>query len=904
MSHNPLHDLGEKIFLDRYAIKDQERKDIHIDDKVVVCTNTDTGQREVGFVKEIFENTDVRVELKDGTVMTLRRDNIDKPLEVTAEAMVKRVARGIASVEKTPEKQKEWRKNFEWALDDWKFVPAGRILTTAGSDQQLTCYNCYVLPCPTDSRRGILDTLYYMTEIMSRGGGVGMNISSLRPKHAYVKGVNGRSSGSVSWGALYSFVTGLIEQGGSRRGALMLMLNDWHPDLMEFITVKQDMTKITNANLSIAVSDTFMDAVEKDKYWELKFPDTQDPDYDEVWDGNMDKWLKMGKKVHVYAKHRAKDIWDKLIQSAWKSAEPGLWFQERTNKMSNSWYYAPLVCTNPCGEQSLPAWGVCNLGHVNLARFANEEGTDVKWDDLRKTVRYALRFLDNVIDYTIYFFEENEKLQKSERRVGMGTIGLAELLIRLGIRYGSDKSLEFIDKLFKFIAAESYLMSAEIAKEKGSFPKFKATQFLQSGYMKQMPENVREHIRKNGIRNVTMNTQAPTGTVATMVGTSTGIEPFYSWSYTIKCRLGINTEHVAVAKEWKAKNPGQELPDYFVNAMELSPEEHVHVQGAIQKWVDSSISKTSNLPNSYTPKQVSEFYKLLYSLGCKGGTVYRDGSRDVQVLTTLDKKEEKKIKKQPVLQEAQTSPRLIPRKRPDQMQGTTYKIETGYGSLFVTVNRDENEQPFEVFATIGKTGGFFAAKSEAICRLISVALRSGIHPQIIIDQIKGIRGPIPYWRKEGMVLSIPDAIAQVLEQAIRPKNQMKLDLEKKAGAKNIEANVTHEAQATKKTDNQFASSSVSSTKETQQIPFAAKKEVVTAQVGTLDITSSSSGSTASLSSDAKSGFYAGSFESISIKTKTSIADAGFAPQCPHCQSILEMSEGCMSCRSCGYSKCS
>jgi hypothetical protein len=343
---------------------------------------------------------------------------------------------------------------------------------------------CFVVPSPKDSRRGIIETLSNMMEIMSRGGGVGINVSSLRPKHAYVKGVNGRSSGAVSWGGLYSFVTGLIEQGGSRRGALMLILNDWHPDLLEFINAKREAGKITNANISVGVSDAFMKAVEQDADWQLLFPDTSDPDYDESWDGDLAAWQARGKPVVVHKTVKAREIWNTIIESAWASAEPGVYFRERANQMSNSWYYpeGQLVCTNPCGEQPLPAWGICNLGAIHLAKFVTPE-REVLWEDLGRAVRYGIRFLDNVIDATPYFFEENEHQQTAERRVGLGTMGLGEMLIRLGIRYGSPESERFIDQLYEFIAAEAYLASAAYAAEKGAFPRFEAEKLLQSGYM-------------------------------------------------------------------------------------------------------------------------------------------------------------------------------------------------------------------------------------------------------------------------------------------------------------------------------------------------------------------------------------------------------------------------------------
>ncbi len=488
-----------------------------------------------------------------------------------------------------------------------------------------------------------------MTEIMSRGGGVGINISSLRPRQSYVRGVNGRSSGAVSWGGLYSFVTGLIEQGGSRRGALMLILDDWHPDIFSFINSKREAGKITNANISVGVSDKLMEAVKVDGDWDLVFPDTGDPNYDDVWDGNLDSWIAGGHSVVHFRTVKAREVWNAIIESAWASAEPGVFFRERYNKMSNSHYFAPIICTNPCGEQGLPAWGVCNLGAINLAKFYDEERNDVDWDDLEITVRYATRFLDNVIDSTPYFFEQNHRQQLSERRVGLNNMGLAELMIRLGIRYGSPESVAFIDKLYGFITRASYETSVELAQERGAFPQFEAEPFLQSGFMQSMPEDIRESVRQHGIRNVTLLTQAPTGTTGTMVNTSTGIEPFFSWVYYRKSRLGLHEEQVPIVQEWYDAHPGEtQLPDYFVTAMQLSPEEHVRVQAAIQRWVDSSISKTSNLPSHYTVEQTRELYELMYELGCKGGTIYRDGSRDEQVLMLKgDERAEAELKQAP-----------------------------------------------------------------------------------------------------------------------------------------------------------------------------------------------------------------------------------------------------------------
>lgn len=1883
-SQNALHELGYKIFLDRYALKDMTRQTLAVGDTVIVVVDSKTGQREVGEITAL-DLPKITVRLLDGSEVTRDIEHVDKPIETAPEQMMDRVARGIAEAEKTPEKQSEWQQKFRWLLDGWKFIPGGRILTGAGTDQELTYYNCmppsqevltadgykpiadirvgdlvvthrnrlrpvrhkfereteeliysinpkkigfdslrvtgehklpvmrgewrdnaqnynpvwipaselrvgdyialsfngqpqseqvlitreialqqsgvavqfapapiaedefeiagefeglrwsqvdeittenycgvvmdmeveedhsfvsagvvvsncYVIPSPRDSRGGIIETLRQMTEIMSRGGGVGINISSLRPRHAYVKGVNGRSSGSVSWGALYSFVTGLIEQGGcfgpderiatnlglipakeladrieageaiyahthkglrritakfrngikplyevktargysvkitedhkvavlmdgqittmplkylqpndeilllldpseaqnpltlpemqrdasvqvqeavasakvleldsitsitplgdsdvydfevddvhllsgngvytsnSRRGALMLILNDWHPDVFDFINSKRQMGQITNANISVGVSDKLMEAVKADADWTLMFPDTSDPDYDEAWDGDLDKWIADGRKVLPYRTVKAAELWNAMIESAWASAEPGVWFRERSNKMANSWYFNPLISTNPCvtgetriytdhglvkavdlfedetdidavidgrfgssdtltpatrvfytgrkpvyrlqteegyhvratadhkimtphgwvelqdlkpgdkiyilnrkggfgregserlgrilgwlvgdgtikedravlmffgdekrelapmfaeyvndivepmtvahrsysvgvvniadrdearvqsfrlrtladqyglvenkfqvpevvfrgteemqrgflqalftadgsvqqttsnavvirlasshlelleqvqmllgnfgiacrifknrrlahekmmpdgkggqklyqvkaqhelhiakqntvtfmneigflmaykneiyhermkgykkgpkaenfravvqsvqfdgnedvydltvpsthsmiingivshqcGEQPLGAFSVCNLGAIHLGKFYNAETRDVAWDDLRDAVRYAVRFLDNVIDSTPYFFEENARIQGMERRVGLGTMGIAELMVKLGVRYGSEESLKLIDDVYKLIAVEAYSMSAQIAAEKGAFPAFDAEKFLQSGYMQGMPEDVRALIQQNGIRNVTLLTQAPTGcvtpdtlvsttdgmtpivqmgdpngmqwqlmprdvftdtgvrkashfyingvapikrittergysiaatfnhrlrvidqngdyvwrrmdemqvgdrvvlkrgtlvngqpsaltpveqgnramselpqtltldfaemlglymgdesvaldadtarffeangmlkpagnhgegaagafipakvlqsgreavaaflrglfeadgsvhrgtitlvstsqtliqqvqtallglgiitnirtmpkqaerygdrplfelrtlnrreaqrfvetvgfisqrkralaaelgamsdrgdsiavpallnefyaqsaglpnvvrqritglvsngaltqhfvremvseypqlsdsrlarlvdldvyvdsiatieegvsptydisvpdnhtyiangfvshnTTGTMANTSTGVEPFFSWVYYRKSRLGLHEEQVPLVKAWREQNPdATELPDYFVTAMELSPDEHVRVQAAFQRWVDSAISKTANVPNHYTVEQVSDLYKYMYELGCKGGTIYRDGSRDEQVLMLKgDERAESEMEKVKARQDktdtapddddtdAPASPhRVFP--RPVKLTGVTANCPTPFGTAYVTMNVDEHGYPFEVFITApGKAGSDLQADAEGLGRMISLSLRT-TEPhnrremlKLIIEQLRDIGGSRAVGFGPNRVISLPDSVARALE---------------------------------------------------------------------------------------------------------------------------------------------
>ncbi len=645
---------------------------------------------------------------------------------------------------------------------------------------------CYVLPSPDDSRGGILDSVKTMTEIMSRGGGVGLNISSLRPKNAYVKGVNGRSSGSVSWGALYSFVTGLIEQGGSRRGALMLILNDWHPDVFRFINSKREAGKIVNANISIGISDSFMLAVKQDLDWNLRFPDTQFEKYSAEWNGDLEEWEAKGYPVIVYETVKARKVWDSIIESAWASAEPGLWFRERSNKMSNSWYYpeGKLVSTNPCGEQPLSGNAVCNLGAINLSKFAKNGEFDKA--TFKKAVAYAVRFLDNVIDDNFYFYDKNEEQQTGERRIGLGIMGLAELLIKCKIRYGSEEAAKFVENLFFEMAKTAYLTSAEIASEKGSFKFFDAEKFLQSGHMKNMPDDVRNTIAEKGCRNVTLLTIAPVGSTGTMVNTSTGIEPFFSWEWYRKGRLGYFAEKAQIVNDWLIENNidptnNYTLPSYFANAMELTPYEHVVMQAAAQKWIDAAISKTNNLPNNYTVQQVSDFYMQLYDLGCKGGTVYRDGSRDEQVLT-LKNEENTKSETQQVVETPAVQPekkQLKLQKRSSQLNGKTFKGQTPYGSVFVTVNEDENQNPLEIFVNISKSGSDLAAQAEAIGRLLSLSLQ--MQPsefrlealKILVDQIVGIGGARQVGLGKNKVASLPDAIAKILLDKYLAKHDTK-----------------------------------------------------------------------------------------------------------------------------------
>ena len=1070
------------------------------------------------------------------------KDKKGNPIEKTPDEMWKRVAKGIAGVEK-PKDRKKWEKKFYDVMDDFKFLPGGRILAGAGTGFDVTYYNCFVIPNPPDSRGGIMQNLTQMIEIMARGGGVGLNMSSLRPRGARVKKVNGFSSGPLNWAELYSLATkDIVQQGGSRRGALMLMLHDWHPDIEEFITVKQDLNKINGANLSVCVSDAFMEAVKKDANWDLIYPNLDDPKYDKKWTGDMDEWKKINGKIEVKKTVKAKVLWDLICQAAWQSAEPGLHFLDRSNKRSNTWYFEKLLATNPCvtgetlvatpkgwtrvdqikkgdaiktvlgsgavekvevyhdkpvfkvkfsdgaelrataahqfhaikakgrkkqsankrfsplslaelesgdvvriapssmpentvsdlplgwsdkeygffmgvllgdgcitkktlsrnvvkiavntnetewtsiirnvlqktgtktvtldqgvgfsanltsqsiggaalmvrqsqltpsysfqkhiplnyqnsnkeflsglldgvfstdgnvnlssnhpslrlkttskqlaqdvrrvllcfgihgriatikkvadgningraivsrrqqyeviisgagmktfaeqiglshsdkqkrlntaqqefaltgntwlvhiisikpdgietvydlyesksdtwitegmvsrgcGEQPLSAWAVCNLGAMNLAAYVKparhasqgDAGGNSKFDyeAFGKDVKVAMRFLDNVIDDIYYFYKENEKVAKDIRRTGLGILGLADALIKMKVKYGSEESLKVIDKIFKTLRDNAYIASSDIAAEKGSFPKYKKEKYLQGWHIKKLPEEIRNKIAKQGIRNAVLLTIAPTGTTSLISGVSSGIEPVYEFEFRRHDRLGEHLMYHPLYEEWKKVNPNKTKPDYFVSANDLTPEEHVKVQAVAQEYIDSSISKTVNAPKTHTVEDVKRLYELAYDSGLKGIAYMRDGSRQ-GVLERMDDKKEK-IEEKSVIPVATP---VIP--RPLMVEGVTYQTETPVGKTYITINHDLNKEPFEVFITVGKSGSDVAAMADALGRMISLNLRlngqlsSRDRIKQVVAQLIGIGGARSVGFGENKVRSLPDAIAKVLSR--------------------------------------------------------------------------------------------------------------------------------------------
>ena len=741
-----LKGLSEKVFLDRYSLKD-----------------------------------------KDG-----------KSVEKKPEEMWSRIAKAVSKVEKKS-KQKKWEKEFYSVLKDFKYVPGGRILSGAGTGFAVSFYNCFVIPSPVDSRGGILETLGQMVEIMARGGGVGINLSSLRPRGARVNKVNGFSSGPINWAELFSVATkDIIQQGGTRRGALMLMLWDWHPDIEEFITVKQDLNKINGANLSLCVSDTFMEAVEKDKDWPLVFPDIKDPEYDKKWTGDLDTWKKLGKKVIVHKIVKARKIWDLVANAAWKSAEPGVVFMERYNKLYNNYYWNKIICVNPCGEEGLPSWGVCNLGSINLSALVKGKDIDKKaqfdFGALKDIVRTAVRFQDNVVDMDPYIFSGIRKTQlEGERRIGLGTMGLGDVLIKLHLRYGSPESIEFIDKVYKLIRDESYRASSEFAREKGSFARYDQKLYLEGKFVSQLTDDVKRSIKKNGIRNSLLLMQAPTGSTSLMADTTSGIEPVYEFEFTRKDRIGTHNIRHNLYDAWYKKNEKEikegkvQKPDWFVSANELTPEDHVKVQAAIQKYVDASISKTVNAPKSHTVEDVKRLYNLAYKLGCKGIAYMRDGSRPGVLERKPDSaeatsgKEEKKV------------PQYTIKPRPMVVHGATYRINTPVGIAFITLNTNGGNppEPLELFINVGKAGSDVYAMAEGLGRMISVALRFSSHLSVeervneIITQLRGIGGARTMGFGKDRIRSLPDAVAKVLSMHYGLNGEIKTNGMVKESAKLI-----------------------------------------------------------------------------------------------------------------------
>ena len=668
----------------------------------------------------------------------LRRDREGRVVE-TPEQLLERVATAVASVESRYGKDPvEVAKSFYSMLAALDFLPNSPTLMNAGRDMgQLSA--CFVLPVE-DSMDGIFETLKSAALIQQTGGGTGFSFSRLRPKDDLVARTGGKASGPVSFMRVFNAATDAIHQGGVRRGANMAILRVDHPDVLEFVDAKSDPRELENFNVSVAVTDAFMKAVKDGASYELVNPRT-------------------GK---VTASLDARTVFEKIVQRAWQSGEPGLVFLDRVNAANPTPQLGRMEATNPCGEQPLLPYESCNLGSIDVARFVR--GGKVDWDRLRGTVHLAVRFLDDVIDANRYPLAAIEAITKANRKIGLGVMGFADLLVLLGVRYDSDEGLRVAEEVARFVHEEAKKASEELARERGPFPAWLGSLWAQRGD----PQR----------RNATVSTVAPTGTISLIAGCSSGIEPLFAVSYVrraldgqailsvvhpeldrIAHERGFHTETLAsdVARTGSLAHVmgvPQDVKDVFRTAHEIAPEWHVRMQAAFQKFVESATSKTINLPRDASPEDVKKAYLLAYELGCKGITVYRDGSRESQVLSVPSPTPVEHGRK--------------PRPRPEVTRGITIKRKTGEGNLYVTINEDEAGQPFELFATLGKAGGCMAAMTEAIARLVSLALRAGVDVDEIRRQLRGISCH-PAWNDGVKVLSSPDAIAQAIELYERQK---------------------------------------------------------------------------------------------------------------------------------------
>ena len=677
------------------------------------------------------------------------RDESGKQVETVPKQLWRRVARELATVEVNEEKRSEWTEKFYWLLDDFKFVPGGRILFGAGQSRRSTLLNCYFFKIREDSIEGIFDWCKEAARTYSFGGGVGTDISLLRPRGTPVNNSAIFSSGSVSFMELLSTTTGTIGQAG-RRGALMITIRVDHPDIFDFINVKKDLKRVNYANISVKITDEFMNAVEKDAEFTLRF---------------------QNEKVNFQKNVRARDIWNQLVKAAWQSDEPGLIFWDTIKRDSTTEYNGMAVeGVNPCSEQTLENYGCCCLGSVNLSSFVKDAFTDrasIDWAGLAKASQYATRFLDNVLDYNAdkHPLPQQKTASLWSRRVGVGTTGLGDMLIKLGMKYDEEATVEFVDKLFERMTNIIYDYSTDLAKEKGPAPAFDAEKHLAQPFIKRLDSNVREKIRAQGIRNSALTTVPPVGSGSIFVGSSSGVEPVFALYYTRRSKSLSEGEfkvwHPLVKEYMRVFRITDEnsLPAYFVTAHQIKGEMRVKMQAAIQKHIDTAISSTVNLPQDVSPEEVAKIYFQAWKLGCKGITIYREGSREgILETSNVNKKKEAGAQKAESKQETSTV-----FARPKVLTGRTLKLKLPQGGLYVTANSDEAGALKEVFVTLGKLGGDEKADAEAIGRLISLYLQHGGDIQSVVKMLKGIRGKYVSWEEGVQLLSIPDAVAKALE---------------------------------------------------------------------------------------------------------------------------------------------
>lgn len=691
----------------------------------------------------------VLANLTKNAITVLEKRYLKKDLQgnviETPEEMFRRVANNIAQADCLYDQQcdlKSIEEDFYELLASLDFLPNSPTLMNAGRElQQLSA--CFVLPVG-DSMEEIFDAVKQMALIQKSGGGTGFSFSRLRPKNDVVGSTKGVSSGPVSFMSVFDTATEAIKQGGTRRGANMGILRVDHPDIIEFIQCKDGEHRFNNFNISVAATDEFMEALEMGKKYPLRNPRTKE----------------------IVRFVEAREIFEKMVYQAWKNGDPGIIFIDRINRDNPTPEIGEIESTNPCGEQPLLPYESCNLGSINLSNMVRNG--EIDWGKLGTVIERAVHFLDNVIDMNRYTLPQIEAMTKANRKIGLGVMGFADMLIKLGVPYNHQKAFEIGEKVMAFIQQRGRKASKELALKRGSFPNFE-----------------RSVLKKDweAMRNATVTTIAPAGTISIIAGTSSGIEPIFALVFIRRVLDGKELLEVNPFFEKYAKEEGfyseelmkkiaqdgqikdlKEIPDrikdIFVTAHDISPEDHIRMQAAFQRYTDNAVSKTVNFPHDATVDDVARVYRLAYELGCKGVTIYRDRSREQQVLYKGSCTDRGDIRQE-----------KGPKIRQDVIYGSTRKIRTGCGNLYVTINEDEEGNLFEIFNQIGKAGGCAASQSEAIGRLVSLAFRSGLEPENVIRQLKGISCHAPVWYKEGKILSCADAVAKAIEWHIQSKKE-------------------------------------------------------------------------------------------------------------------------------------
>ena len=686
-------------------------------------------------ISEAIWDMKYRLKAADGT-----------PVDRTVEDTWRRIARALAAVEADPA---AWEGRFYAALEDFRFLPAGRIVAGAGTDRDVTLFNCFVMGTIPDSLAGIFENLKEAALTMQQGGGIGYDFSTIRPKGAEVKGVAADASGPLSFMDVWDAMCRTIMSAGSRRGAMMAVMRCDHPDIEDFVAAKSDPARLRNFNLSVLVTDAFMAAVKADGPWDLVF----------------------GGKV--YRTVQARDLWNRIMRATYEYAEPGVIFIDRINAMNNLAYCETIAATNPCGEQPLPPYGACLLGSINLARLVEDPfGREARLDEaaLDDLTATAVRMMDNVVDVSRFPLPQQAEEARAKRRIGLGVTGLADALLMVGLRYGSAEAAERTEAWLRRIARAAYLTSAGLAREKGAFPLFDAGKFLASGTMQRMDADVREAVRTHGIRNALLTSIAPTGTISLYAGNvSSGIEPVFAYAYTRKVlqKDGSRTEEEVedyALRLWRARFGDRPLPDWFVNAQTLAPGDHVRMQAAAQRWIDSSISKTINVPEEITFDAFKDVYLLAYESGCKGCTTYRPNQVTGSVLTVSEAEEAPPE----AVQGGEVVYLSEPLDRPAALEGATYKLKwpDSEHALYITLNDivlGDHRRPFEVF--INSKNMEHYAWTVALTRMISAVFRRGGDVSFVVEELKAVFDPRGgAWMDGKYVPSILAAIGGVIER--------------------------------------------------------------------------------------------------------------------------------------------